>query len=354
MPNLDLPLRPAIANMEAYVPGWQPADESRYIKLNTNENPYPPSPRVLAALQQAVGADLRKYPDAGSRRLRQAAAQLYGFEPDWILAANGSDEILNNLLRAFVEPGEVVGFLEPSYSYYATLAAIQGATCQGFAVDAQGRIDNLYEQGFAGKLFFLTNPHAPYGFAYSPEEVARLAQQVAGMLVVDEAYVDFAQQNCLELVRHNPRIVVTRTLSKSYSLAGMRLGLAIAHPQVVAALDKIRDHYHLDRLAQVAGEAALKDQAYLQACISEICHTRDWFRQQLQEMGWQVLPSAANYVFAYPPGEAGEIVQALAAARILVRYFDRPPLAGGIRISIGSPQEMQQLVDVLQTLSSPR
>ena len=343
-------LRKNIADMAGYVPGFQPPDETEWIKLNTNENPYPPSPRVIEAIKAATGDDLRKYPDASSRAGREAAAELYGYPVDWVIMANGSDELLNNLIRACVSEGEEVAYLYPSYSYYATLAGVQGAEIQTFAVTESGEIKGFPER-YTGKLFFLTNPNAPLGLRWGIEEVAALADRCDGLLIVDEAYADFAEGNCLELVQEKPNVVVTRTLSKSYSLAGMRLGLAIARPEIIAALDKIRDHYNLDRLAQTAVAAALIDQDYFQDCIERICATRERFATELDKLGYSVVPSSANYLFASPPDRDGKrVYDALYRRKILVRYFDDPVLKHGLRISIGTREEMEKTLQALSEI----
>ncbi|MCK4507302.1 MAG: histidinol-phosphate transaminase, partial [Desulfuromonadales bacterium] len=337
-------------DMTGYVPGFQPTDEASWIKLNTNENPYPPSPQVIKAIQAATGEGLRKYPDAPSRAGREAAAKLYGYPVDWVIMANGSDELLNNLIRACAGEGEEIAYLHPSYSYYSTLAEIQGAQVKTFALQESGKIEGFPER-YTGKLFFLTNPNAPLGLRWGIEEVAALADRCAGLLVVDEAYADFAEGNCLELVRQKSNVVVTRTLSKSYSLAGMRLGLAIARPEIIAALDKIRDHYNLDRLAQTAVAAALIDQDYLQSCVERICATREWFSAELVKLGYKVIPSSANYLFAAPADRNGQrIYDALFERKILVRYFSDPVLAHGLRISIGTRDEMEKTLQALSEI----
>lgn len=343
-------LRKNIAEMAGYVPGFQPEDEKSWIKLNTNENPYPPSPRVIEAILAEAGSDLRKYPDARSRRTREAAARLYGFDPDWIIMANGSDEVLNNLIRAFAEPGEEIAYVHPSYSYYATLAEIQGAKVRTFGLTDDRRIAGFPER-YEGKLFFLTSPNAPLGLSFAPDYIEELARRCDGMLVVDEAYADFAVDNALDLVRRYDNVVVTRTLSKSYSLAGMRLGLAVARPQVIAALDKIRDHYNLDRLAQAAATAALEDQDYFRDCVSKIVAIRENFIVELRAIGHEVLPSSGNYVFASPPDRDGKrVYEALFSRRILVRHFSDPLLAHGLRISIGTPEEMTATLKALREI----
>lgn len=346
-----LPLRKNIAEMAGYVPGFQPDGEG-WIKLNTNENPYPPSPQVVAAIWEELGDDggaLRKYPDAGSKEARKVAAELYGVDPSWVIMANGSDELLNNLIRAFAGEGEEIAYVHPSYSYYATLAEIQGATVRTFGLTDTGQID--FPERYDGKLFFLTSPNAPLGCAFDNDTIADLARRCGGVLVVDEAYVDFAGESAMELVGQFENVVVTRTFSKSYGLAGMRLGLAVARPEVVAALDKIRDHYHLDRLALVAATAALQDQDYLRATVARICRTRDEVRDQLLGYGYQVIPSAANYLFvSSPDGNGKGLYDALYAEKILVRYFSDPRLSHGVRISIGTEEEMAATLKVLANL----
>jgi len=339
--------------MKGYVPGFQPADEQAFIKLNTNENPYPPSREVVRAILAELGADgerLRKYPSASSQKLRHAAGELYGFDPSWIVMANGSDEVLNNLIRAFAGEGEEIGYIHPSYSYYATLAEIQGARVRTFDLTPDFRIADFPEI-YTGKLFFLTTPNSPLGFAFPIEYIVELAGRVQGMLVVDEAYADFAGANALELVREFDNVVITRTLSKSYSLAGMRLGFAVARPAVIAALDKIRDHYNLDRLAQAACMAALQDQDYFRECTGRICATREWFTAGLRTLGYTVIPSQGNYVFAASPDRNGErVYEGLFARNILVRHFTDPLLKHGLRISIGTREEMEKTLAALQEI----
>jgi histidinol-phosphate aminotransferase len=345
-------LRPNIAEMAGYVPGFQPEDAASYIKLNTNENPYPPSPQVIAAIAQEAGEGLRRYPDAASRLAREEAGRLYGFDPSWIIMANGSDEVLNNLIRAFAGEGEEVAYVHPSYSYYGTLAEIQGARVRTFELSDQFEPVGIPE-GYSCRIFFLTNPNAPLGFTYSQRYIAELAGRISGVLVVDEAYADFAAENSLELVRSLDNVVVTRTFSKSYSLAGMRLGMAIARPEVIAALNKIRDHYNLDRLAQAAATAALRDQDYFRSCVGKIQQTRDWFSSEMVRLGFQVIPSSGNYVFATPADRDGaRIYQGLYERRILVRHFTDPRLAQGVRISIGTREEMESTVQALREIGA--
>ncbi len=348
-----IPLRKNIAEMAGYVPGFQPRDEAAWIKLNTNENPYPPSPKVVEAILAEIGSrgeSLRKYPDAASRLGREEAGRLYGFDPSWVIMANGSDELLNNLIRAFAGEGEEIAFVHPSYSYYATLAEIQGARVRTFGLTEKWELAD-FPKRYEGKLFFLVNPNAPLGFTYPLEFIEELAGRCAGMLVVDEAYADFADENALALVKKYENVVVTRTLSKSYSLAGMRLGLAVARPQVIEALDKIRDHYNLDRLAQAAALASLADQTYFAECVRKIRETRAWFTGELRVLGYGVIPSRANFVFATPTDRNGKrVYQGLFDRQILVRHFSDPQLSHGLRISIGTREEMERTLDALREI----
>ena len=346
-------LRPNIAAMNGYVPGFQPDDAALWIKLNTNENPYPPSPNVVEAILAEVGtngATLRTYPSASSIKLREAAAELYGFDPSWIIMANGSDEVLNNLIRACAGQDQDIAYVHPSYSYYSTLAEIQGAHVCTFDLTDSFKID-AFPEFYHGRVFFLTTPNSPLGFAFPPSYIEELAQKCGGLLVIDEAYADFADWNALELVKKYENVVVTRTLSKSYALAGMRLGLAIARPEIIAALDKIRDHYNLDRLAQAACVAALKDQAYFSASCSRIIATRQWFTSELSAIGYSVIPSQGNFVFASPPDKNGRrVYDALFERKILVRLLSDPLLAHGLRISIGTREEMEKTFSALSEI----
>ena len=347
-----LPLREKIKSMAGYVPGFQPADGEQWIKLNTNENPFAASPKVVEAIRAELGdgVSLSKYPDPPSSAGREAAAKLYGVDPAQIILANGSDEVLNNLIRAFADSGDELGMVQPSYSYYATLAAIQGARVTTFEMDEEWQIHEFPER-FTGKIFFLTSPNSPLGITFSNDYIADLATRCDGILVVDEAYADFAEENALELLEKHDNIVITRTLSKSYSLAGMRIGLAIGPPEVIAALDKIRDHYNLDRLAQAAATAALQDQDYLQSCVKQICETREWFRAALESFDYTVLPSQGNFVFAIPHDRDGvRIYDGLFERKILVRHFGNSLLAHGLRISIGSRNDMEKCLAALKEI----
>ncbi len=342
-------VRPSIGEMAGYTPGFQPPRGSQMIKLNTNENPYPPSPAVAAAIRKAAENydRLRLYPDPVSSCLRQTAAEIYGLTAEQVMAGNGSDDLLRILLDTFIDPGEQVGFFDPSYSLYPVLAQIRGASPKVFAFDPATPEPVITTKGI--KLFFITSPHAPYGLGFSNHFIAKIADQLDGILVVDEAYADFAEESALSLLDKYPNLVVTRTFSKSYSLAAMRVGLAFAAPMLIAEMDKARDSYNLDLLAQEAATAALLDQAYLEETVARIKKVRQEFNRQLTEKKFTTYPSQSNFIFSIPPAgfKAGDLYQYLQQHQVLVRYFSTPPLDRGIRITIGTPEQMGQVLDII-------
>ena len=349
-------VRPSIGEMAGYTPGFQPPRGSRMIKLNTNENPYPPSPAVAAAIRKVAEnyERLRLYPDPISSRLRQTAAEIYGVTAEQVMAGNGSDDLFRILLDTFVDPGEQVGFFDPSYSLYPVLTQIRGASPKVFAFDPAIPEPVITTKGI--KLFFITSPHAPYGLGFSNHFIAKIADQLDGILVVDEAYADFADENALSLLKSCNNLVITRTFSKSYALAAMRVGLAFAAPTLITEMDKARDSYNLDLLAQEAATAALLDQAYLEETVARIKKVRQEFKQQLTKRNFTSHPSRANFIFAIPPAgyQAGDLYQYLQQNQVLVRYFSTPPLDQGIRISIGTPEQMEQVLDIINRFLSEK
>jgi histidinol-phosphate aminotransferase len=338
--------RKNIAALCGYVPGEQPQDNG-IIKLNTNENPYPPSPRILAAVKQAVDSALRLYPDPLSDQLRSAAAEVYGVEPQNILVGNGSDEILSILLRSFVGPNDRVAFPVPTYSLYETLIAIQEGIAVPFDYPDDFAVpEALFSQD--ARLTFLCNPNSPSGTLTSLSEVERLARSVSGVLVVDEAYVDFAETegaSTLPLIRRYPNVVVLRTFSKSFSLAGMRIGLAFASEDLIAGMMKVKDSYNLNRLSIIAATNALKDLSWMSRNVRRIQDSRKALTSGLKELGYSVHPSEANFVLAQKRGKDLKFVyESLKAKKILVRYFDVPRLRDCLRITVGTPEEIDTLL----------
>lgn len=340
-------VRPVIRTLEGYAPGEQPQDR-RYIKLNTNENPYPPSPRVLETIRECATEEMRLYPDPMANALRDKAAAVYGFTRDHILAGNGSDDLLAVIVRTCVGPGDRVVYPYPTYSLYDTLVAIGG----GSAVHVPFGPDFALPAGLAeagGRMTFVCNPNSPSGTAVGVDELADLSRRVSGLLVVDEAYVDFGAASALDLVGRRDNVVVLRTFSKSFSLAGMRIGLAFAPPPVIAELAKVKDTYNLTRVSIAAGVAALDDREWMQANVRRVCATRDRLVAALRELGFAVPPSCANFVLARRPGcDLQGVYERLKARGILVRHFATPELRDALRISIGTDAEVDALLVALQ------
>jgi histidinol-phosphate aminotransferase len=333
-----------------YAPGEQPGPGRRVIKLNTNENPYPPSPSVLEALRAAMDASVRLYPDPEAQALRARAAQVYGVPADHILAGNGSDELLALLLRATVDPGDRVAFPVPTYSLYDTLVAVQG----GEAIEVPFPDDWTIPAALSStgaRVVFLCNPNSPSGTSVTRAEIEALARAVSGVLVVDEAYVDFADEHAMPLVGRLHNVLVLRTLSKSFSLAGLRCGLAFGHPDLLAGLRTVKDSYNLNRLTQVAAEAALGDLATMRANVARIRATRARLAAALATLGYAVPPSQANFVLARRPGvDQAPVAAALAARGVLVRHFATPRLADALRITVGTDEETDALLERLAAL----
>jgi histidinol-phosphate aminotransferase len=339
-----------VQSLEGYVPGEQPQDR-RYIKLNTNENPYPPSPRVLQAIAAAASSDVRLYPDPVAEQLRRKASEVYGVLPEQIIAGNGSDDLLTMLFRACVEGGEPrqVAYPVPTYSLYDTLAAIQGADPirVPFPGDFALPVDALLAAD--ARLTIVCSPNSPSGTAVPLSEIRRLADRAGGLVVVDEAYVDFGEETALALLPACPNVVVLRSFSKSFSLAGMRIGLGFAATEVIDELNKVKDSYNLSRTSLAAGHAALEDLPWMQANVARVRAAREVLVAELATLGFQVLPSSANFVFAKHASLPGKDVYArLREKGILVRYFSGALLSAGVRITVGTPDENRALVDALR------
>jgi histidinol-phosphate aminotransferase len=337
--------------MAGYVPGEQPQG-GEFIKLNTNENPYPPSPRVKSALLEAVNDRLRLYPDPLSTAFRQAVAELHGISPEMVMAGNGSDDLLTILTRAFVAPGDFAGFPSPSYLLYRTLVALQNGRSVVVPYQNDWSLDFSSATNACLKIFWLANPDSPSGTALTREQVARLAGSLNCPLIVDEAYADFADpgRHSMPLIADHPNIIVTRSFSKGYSLAGIRLGYLVAHPELVEHLNKLKDSYNCDTLSQVAGIAALSDQEYLHETRSRIVATRRRLTGELRAMGFIVPESQSNFVWATQGPPARETFQKLKDRKILVRLMTYPGYPEGLRISIGSDHEIDRLLENLRQL----
>ncbi|MGH7795752.1 MAG: histidinol-phosphate transaminase [Candidatus Binatia bacterium] len=346
--------RANIAALAGYIPGEQPQDPE-IIKLNTNENPYPPSPRVCAALRNAIRSSLRLYPEPLSDTLRSVAADVYGVKPANIIAGNGSDELLSMALRCFIGPGDRVAFPVPTYSLYDTLVEIQDGV--HLAVDYPEDFSvpvTLGAQNAA--LTFLCNPNAPSGTLVPLAEIEKLARSVSGVLLIDEAYVDFAEgegSSSLPLIHRLANLIVLRSFSKSFSLAGMRIGLAFASDEIIAGMMKVKDSYNVNRLSLVAASAALQDLPWMTRNARRIQRSRKKLASALKRLGYQVYSSHANFVLARRTGQnLKPVYEELKDRKILVRYFDVRGLQDCLRITVGTPKEIAALIEAMATIDA--
>ena len=351
-----------VQKLEEYVPGEQPKSKN-VVKLNTNENPYPPSPTCAEVLKRFDLDKLRRYCDPGYTELRVALAKLNKTTRERIFVGNGSDEILSIAAKCFVENDEKIGSLDPSYSLYKTLAAIRDVEWVGAEVGVDNRQPTTDKRV---SLFLLTNPNAPTGEFREPETIASFAAKFKGIVIVDEAYADFARANCMALAtaEGNRNLIVMRTFSKSYSLAGLRVGYCVGPADLIRAMYKVKDSYNVDAIAQAVALAAVKDQKWMKANAKKVIATRKSFTAELEKRGWDVIPSESNFVFAKPPQRgrdtpvaseqktpaASRIFAALRAKNIFVRYFKYPNTRERLRITIGTPEQMAKILKVLDAI----
>ncbi len=342
--------RADIKNLKAYVPGEQPGAERKIIKLNTNENPYPPSPAVRMALRKFSADKLRKYPEPAADSFRRTAGTIFEIDPEMIITGNGSDELLAIILRAFVEQGEIVAYPSPTYSLYPVLAGIQG-----------GKVVEIpFDEGFElpeslgtvrAKVIFIANPNAPSGTFVQPAKIAKLAKKTRGIVVVDEAYADFADDNCLSLAKRLANVIVLRTLSKSYSLAGLRFGFAVAAKPLIADMMKVKDSYNCDAVSTGLAIEAIRDQRYFQTTIAKIRRERGLLAGKLKDIGFIVTESQANFLWArIKKPSAKSIYLSLKESGVLVRYFDKKGLRDSLRITVGKPAENRILIATLSEI----
>jgi histidinol-phosphate aminotransferase len=345
------PVRPNIAAMKGYVPGEQLNDPD-IVKLNTNENPYPPSPRVFDAIRDALtGNKLRKYPQPLGDSFREAASRVLQVDPDSILIGNGSDDILTILTRAFVPEGGLIVAPTPSYILYKSLAEIQGARFETVRFSDDWYLPFM-DWSRRANLSFLPNPNSPSGTVIAPEMVFSLINASSpGPLVVDEAYADFTDTaGFSSLIDRWPNLIVTRTLSKSYSLAGIRFGFAVARPEVVRELVKVKDSYNCDVLSLAAATAAIQDQDYFREVRAKIIATRERMRPALAELGFDVTPSHANFLWCHRADRPVKpIYEQLKQRKILVRYMNYDGY-DGLRISVGTDAEIDKLLAELKAI----
>lgn len=341
--------RPAIESMTGYIPGEQPKPGTKIIKLNTNENPYPPSPQAIDVLRTLDSEWLRRYPDPFAKDFCHAVSDALGIPNDWIIVGNGSDELLNVLIRSCAEGHDrKVVYPMPTYVLYRTLAAMQPANVVEvpYPENFQLPIEELVAAN--GAVTFIASPNSPSGHAVPLDDLRELARRVSGVVAIDEAYVDFAEYSALPLVSEFENVIVLRTLSKGYSLAGLRMGFGIANPSVLEGLFKVKDSYNIDAIATAVGTAAMRDQAYKNACAEKVKASRTQLTANLKNLGFTVLNSQGNFVLATPPQDNAEALYlALKERGILVRYFKQPGLADKLRITVGTDEQNQMLIEAL-------
>lgn len=344
--------RPEIDAMQGYVPGEQPKMQ-KLIKLNTNENPYPPSENVLKALKELDMKRLRLYPDPLADDLCNLIAEHWGLSREMVIAANGSDDLLTMVFRAFTSDKLSVSILDPTYSLYKILAQMQKAEVVKIALEGDNFAmpANILKQAKNSNLLIITRPNAPTGNSFAKSAIRDICEKFDGVVLIDEAYADFAMDNCIDLVKEYSNVIVSRTFSKSYSLAGMRLGYAVGDARLINGLYKLKDSYNVDLVAQTAAKAAFADQTNLKKNCEAIKDTREKFCKALTDMNFSIVPSEANFLFAAPPDGDGErYFKALRDAAIIVRYFPGERTGKYVRITIGLPEEMEKLLEVTKKL----
>jgi histidinol-phosphate aminotransferase len=344
---------PVVKTLVPYVPGEQPK-LANLVKLNTNENPYGPSPKALAAMRAELTDDLRLYPDPSSDLLKQAVAAYYGVPSSHVFLGNGSDEVLAHAFNAFFQQDKPLLFPDISYSFYPVYCGLYGVEFEAIALDEQFQIRVEYYARPNGGIIF-PNPNAPTGCLLALEAVEQMLKASPdSVVVVDEAYIDFGGETAIGLVARYPNLLVTQTLSKSRSLAGLRVGLAVGHPDLIEALERVKNSfnsYPLDRLAIVGATAAFEDRAYFERTCQLVIDSRDALVEQLQAKGFEVLPSAANFIFArHPKYDAAALAAKLREQGVIVRHFKQERIAQFLRISIGTPEQNQALLEGLGQL----
>ncbi len=343
--------RKNIEKVKGYEPGFQPK-ETDVIKLNTNENPYPPSPQVLKVLTEISAERLRRYPDPIGNEFRQAAAEVHGLQPENIMCCNGGDELLTIAFRAFCDENRPVAYPVPTYSLYPVLAKLQNCRAIEIPFDDEFNLPAKLTKTKA-TLTIVCNPNAPSGSFVSVREMSSLANDLMGILLIDEAYVDFAEDNCSALVKDSDNVIILRSMSKAYGLAGLRFGYAIAQPDLIDGLMKVKDSYNVDAVAIALAVAAIKDQKYFKEITEKVKKNRDTIIGQLRDLNFQVAESHANFVLAESKNcPAGRIYDKLLERRIYVRYFNLPGLNNKLRISVGTSEQNDKLISALKEILS--
>jgi histidinol-phosphate aminotransferase len=344
-------LKKALEGYQPYVPGEQPPDTGDWVKLNTNESPMSPSRKVIEAIKSAAGESLRLYPSPTAAPARQAIAEHFGLDANQVALGNGADELIEMCFRAFAGAGDRVAYSTPTYPLLDPLCRVHEVvpsthpTAEGWTWTT-----DLVED--PAPLKFLVNPNSPTGTHHGRMSVERVVARSRGVVVLDEAYVDFAPESQLELLGKHPNLLILRTMSKSYALAGMRIGFALGSAPLIAALDAVKDSYNLNRLAIVAAVAAIKDEEHHRKIVAHVVSERAWLEEQLREDGFEHSPSAANFVFVKPPpgASAAAVADALRERRVLIRHYDREPIAGWFRITIGTREQHERLLAALKEI----
>ena len=342
--------RSTVARMAGYTPGEQPRPGEKVIKLNTNENPYPPSPKVFEAIRSVAADSLRRYPQPMADDFRRVAARHHGVTPAHILAGNGSDDILQIALRSYCGPGDVLASPDPTYSLYPVLAELADVRYVTAPWGPGWSLPTAALLATHPCAIFFANPNAPSGTWVPPTDIGALAAQTSALVLVDEAYVDFADDDCVSLLASHDNVLISRTLSKGYGLAGLRFGYAVAHPSIIEQMAKVKDSYNCDAIAVAAACAALEDQPYAREQWRLVKSERSRVTAELERRGFSVLQSRGNFVLATTPGsaEARPLYDAMKAGGVLVRFFDKPGLSDKLRITVGSPQENDAMFAALE------
>jgi len=341
-----------VKSLDPYVPGEQPQDQ-QYVKLNTNENPYPPSPAVIEAIDQYNKQKLKLYPDPESTLLRQALAQRFGVETENVFVGNGSDEVLAHSFQAFLKHSQPLLFPAISYSFYPVYCGLYDIEYRTLPL-AEDFTVNIEDYNIANGGIILPNPNAPSSVLLALDQIEQLCKNSPSVVIIDEAYIDFGGESAIALTQKYDNLLVIQTFSKSRSMAGLRLGYAIGHKDLIEGLVRIKNSfnsYPVDSIAQIAAVASLQDEAYFQQSCQAIIRTRNHLTDQLSQLGFKVLPSAANFIFATHPGHSAEqLYLNLKKNGVLVRYFKKALIDQYLRITVGTDQEIEILISKLKQI----
>ncbi len=345
---MKVPLNRIFEKLSPYVPGEQPSEEN-FIKLNTNENPFPPPGKVLGAIKKKIDGSIRRYPDPVAKNLRKTIGKHYGFNAEWVFVGNGSDEILRLCLTAFSSEKDSIVFPYPSYPLYEILSTILDRKPIRINLKSDFSIPEDFIHRYTDCMKIIANPDSPSGYFHPVSQIREIAKKLRHVLVIDEAYVDFAENNCLGLVRKFENIIVVRTFSKSFSLAGLRIGYCFGNPYLISALLKIKDSYNINVISQIAGIEAIKHYNSVKENCRKIINNRLYLGKELEKMGFYVFPSSANFILVKPSHmKAKNLYEMLKNKKILVRYFNTSELKDYLRITVGSMKEIRTLISAIK------